>query len=195
MSNVILFQVLEVAEILGIDIDIHVENQSRKLKIDVANLFEETPSLENVDQNMSEREQEGKIVADGTKPSVEVGGKDGTIKCNLCTSTFSSTANLRRHIGMNHSANVSLFRCASPGCSFSTKQKARLKGHKATKHNGVRFNCADCQFQTAWREALGKHIEAKHNKVGFPWPCDLCTFKGLDEAELKSHTKIKHSLH
>ena len=83
----ILFQVLEVAEILGIDIDIHVENQNRKL--DVANLFEETPSLENVDQNMSEREQGGKIVPDGTKPTLEVGGKDGTIKCNLCSSTFS----------------------------------------------------------------------------------------------------------
>ena len=185
---------LEVAELLGIDIDIHVEDQSNKLKENVADLFEETPLPENADQNIELKGvQRRKIVADEDKSTLEVGEEEGTIQCNLCSNIFSTKPNLRRHKRMNHSVNVSLFKCTIPGCSFSTKQKSRLKEHKATKHDGVRFNCANCQFQTSWREALGKHIESKHDKIGFPWPCDLCTFKGLNEGELGSHTKIKHN--
>ena len=187
---------LEAAELLGIDIDIHVANQN-----------EQTPSPDNSEQPL---EPEGLVMKEelvagedvkeeGVADDVIKEEDDGTFQCKICdykTTRKGNKSNMHRHVKMVHSSNsLPVYKCPLPGCIFRTKQKTRMKYHNEGKHKGVRFNCGFCQYQTHYRENLLKHIEARHaaGEEAFAWQaCDLCNFKGLDLADLKSHTKIKH---
>ena len=185
---------LEAAELLGIDIDIHVASQD-----------EQTQYTENSQQTL---DPEGlavkeELVADedakedGVKwMDVVTEGEDGTFQCKSCdykTTRKSNKGNMRRHIKTVHLSNSPLFKCPLPGCTFKTQTKGRMRAHNEGKHNGVRFDCGFCEYQTPYRENLGKHVEARHaDEPAFAWPCGLCNFKGLNAAELKRHNKIKH---
>ena len=188
---------LEAAELLGIDIDIHVANQN-----------EEMP--QNAEDSQHAREPEGLEVKEELATGGEdvkedevadedlKEGEDGTIQCKRCDykTRKSSKGNMIRHIKMVHSSNSPSYNCLLPGCTFRTKNKGRLRAHNEGKHNGVRFNCGFCEYQTPYRENLGKHVDARHaDEPAFKWPCDLCNFKGLNASELKSHKKIKHERH
>ena len=179
---------LEAAELLGIDIDIHVGDQN-----------EQTSPSENSHQSL---EPEGLVLKEELVADEEVTDdaikeeEDGTFQCKKCdykTTRKGNKGNMNKHIKMVHSSNNPIFKCPLPGCIYRTKEKRRMKSHNEGKHLGVRFDCGFCQYQTPYRENLGKHVEANHGgKKALAWPCDLCNFKGLNVAELKSHTKIKH---
>ena len=175
---------LEAAELLGIDIDIHVANPN-----------EQTPPLQNSPKSESLVKEEG--VAGDVKLPVAEEDDDGTLQCKSCDHTASRKSNLNKHIKMIHSTNSPLYKCPSLGCIFKTKEKSHMKSHNEAKHKGVRFDCSFCPYQTPYKKSLRRHIETKHT-IGttlFVLPCDLCNFKGLDEAELRNHSKIKHNRH
>ena len=178
---------LEAAELLGIDIDIHVGNQNEQTQSppEIQSLESEGPVV-----------KEELIADEDVTDDVIKEEEDGTFQCKKCdykTTRKSNKGNMRRHIKVVHSLNSPIYKCPLPGCVFRTKQKSRMKSHNEGKHLGVRFDCVFCQYQTPYRENLGKHVEANHGgENAFAWPCDLCNFKGLNVAELKKHTKIKH---
>ena len=177
-------QVLEAAELLGIEIDIHVENRN-----------EQTPRLENFHPSPTPGNPEKEdFSGDEEKAAVMEEEQDGTFHCKICDHKASRKGNLNKHIKMIHSGNTPLYQCPSLGCIFKTKEKSHMKSHNKAKHLGVRFDCTFCQYQTPYRKSLGKHVEAKHTgeATPFAFPCELCNFKGFDQAQLRSHNRIKH---
>ena len=196
---------LEAAELLGIDIDIHVENPNQEtsdqsLKTDkFVNRNQETFPPENIDQILKSanlvNKKEG--LAGDVKPNVTEEQQDGTLQCNQCDHTSSSKSNLNKHIKVVHSLDNPLYKCPSLGCLFKTKDKNYMKSHEEAKHKGLRFDCNFCQYQTPYKKSLRRHIETRHTVGGttpFAWPCDLCQFKGLDETDLRRHTRVKHMI-
>ena len=178
---------LEAAELLGLDIDIHVANPN-----------EQIPPLQNSQQSPKPEnlvKKEG--LAGDVKLTVTEEEDDGTLQCKSCDHKASRKGNLNKHILMIHSTNSPLYKCPSLGCLFKTKEKSHMKSHNEAKHKGVRFDCSLCPYQTPYKKSLRRHIETKHTSETTPlaWPCDLCHFKALDEAELRNHNKIKHNRH
>ena len=182
-------EVLEAAELLGIDIDIHVEDETEErapLPIEseksFGSFFEEQEATAVEDSDL-----------DDVKREVIEMEEDGTFQCKTCDYTTTLKGNMRKHKRV-HSSNNPLYKCPSDGCIFKTKRKSHMQTHDEAKHKGLRFDCHLCDYQTAYRKDLGRHIEGKH-KSGtspFAWPCDVCHFKGLDIIELKIHIKIRH---
>ena len=166
-----LLQVLEAAELLGIDIDIHVvdPNNANEVLDPRLDHNEELPSigsgLQSAPPNLPVKEE---MLSEDLKPGMI---KDPSTK--------------------------PLYKCPSAGCDFKTKEKGYMRKHNETKHQGVRFDCNLCDYQTPFKKSLGKHIVTKHPSVSpFPWPCDVtseCNFKGLDMNELTLHKKRKHN--
>ena len=190
------YKVLEAAELLGIDIDIHVGNQNEETPEDNNQTLEPEDLVMKEELAADEDVKEDGVADDDTDDAIEE-EEDGTFQCKRCdykTTRKSNKGNLRRHIRMVHSSNSPIYKCSVPGCTYITKGKSRMRAHTEGKHNGVRFDCGFCEYQTPYRENLGKHVDARHadEKTAFAWPCDLCNFKGLFESELKTHNKIKH---
>ena len=180
-------EVLEAAELLGIEIDIHVEDITE----------ERAPlPIESEESVRSFREGEATAAENSNldvKLEVIEMEEDGTFQCKTCDYTTTLKGNMRKHKRV-HSSNNPLYKCPSSGCMFKTKRKSHMQTHDEAKHKGLRFDCNLCDYQTAYRKDLGRHIEGKH-KSGtspFAWPCDVCHFKGLDISELKIHSKIRH---
>ena len=147
---------LEAAELLGIDIDIHVENPN-----------EQKPPQENSHQGLKLENLVNKedLVVD-VKPAETEEAQDGTLQCKSCDHTASRKSNLNKHIKMIHSSNNPLYKCPSIGCIFKNKDKYHMKSHIEAKHKGVRFDCSFCQYQTPYKKSLRKHIEARHTTTG-----------------------------
>ena len=176
---------LEAAELLGIDIDIHVEDKTA----------EQTPAPIESEDIFGSFIEEEEATADEDSVKLEVIDmeEDGTFQCKTCDHTTKLKGNMRKHKRV-HLSNNPLYKCPSDGCMFKTKRKSHMQTHDEAKHKGLRFDCNLCDYQTAYRKDLGRHIEGKH-KSGtspFAWPCDVCHFKGLDISELKIHVKTRH---
>ena len=150
-------QVLEAAELLGIDIDIHVSN-------------EQTTPLQSSQQSpKSENLVKEEVLAGDVKLAVTKEEHDGTLQCKICDHTASRKSNLNQHTKMIHSTNSPLYKCPSLGCIFKTKEKYYMRSHNEAKHKGVRFDCSLCQYQTPYKKSLRRHIERKHTSGTTPF--------------------------
>ena len=78
--------------------------------------------------------------------------------CKFCSSTFTETTNLNRHIRTKHS-NTS-FNCER--CDFTTKRKDKLKSHIESKHYGNKSKCPHCAFEATRKDNLTRHIKNYH---------------------------------
>ena len=176
-------EVLEAAELLGIDIDIHVVDKT-----------EQTPppdESEAVLGSFLKPDEDSKLDVNlGETMEMEA---DGTFECKTCDYTTTRKGNMRNHKQI-HSSNEPFYKCPSDGCSFKTKAKSHMRIHTGAKHKGLRIDCSFCDYQTAYRKDLGKHIEKKHTSGTSPFaaPCNICNFKGLDVDELKIHINNRH---
>ena len=178
-----LFQVLEAAELLGIDIDIHV-----------ADKIEETPpTIEREESPGGSFLIAQTTTAEDSKLEVIKMEEDGTFQCKACDYTTTRKEDMKNHDKV-HSSNNPFYKCPSGGCMFKTKAKSHMRIHDEAKHKGLRFDRKFCDYQTAYKKDLGKHIERKHESgtSPFTWPCDICNFKGLDVSELKVHINKRH---
>ena len=175
-------EVLEAAELLGIDIDIHVVDKA-----------EQTPPVESEASlgSFLKPDEDSKLDVNlGETMEMEA---DGTFECKTCDYTTTRKGNMRNHKQV-HSSNEPFYKCPSDGCSFKTKAKSHMRIHTGAKHKGLRIDCSFCDYQTAYRKDLGKHIEKKHTSGTSPFaaPCNICNFKGLDVDELKIHINNRH---
>ena len=177
-------EVLEAAELLGIDIDIHVVDKA-----------EQTPSPVESEAGLGSflKPDEDSKLDVNLDETMEMEA-DGTFECKTCDYTTTRKGNMRNHNKV-HSSNNPLYKCPSGGCMFKTKRKSHMQTHDEAKHKGLRFDCNLCDYQTAYRKDLGRHIEGKHKSgtSAFAWPCEICNFKGFDISELKIHINIRHN--
>ena len=175
-------QVLEAAELLGIDIDIHVE----------ANTGPAPPAIENESvQDTSSDDHKIELKYELTE-AIE----GDSFLCKLCDYTTTSETNLREH-KKTHLPENSMYKCRIDGCTFKAKTKNHMKTHNEAKHKGMRYNCQLCDYQTAYRKDLGRHLEGKHKSGASPfaWPCNICHFRGMDTTELQIHVNKRHKKH
>ena len=177
-------EVLEAAELLGIDIDIHVVDKA-----------EQTPPPVESEASLGSflKPDEDSKLDVNLDETMEMEA-DGTFECKTCDYTTTRKGNMRNHNKV-HSSNSPLYKCPSGGCMFKTKRKSHMQTHDEAKHKGLRFDCNLCDYQTAYRKDLGRHIEGKHKSgtSAFAWPCEICNFKGFDISELKIHINIRHN--
>lgn len=181
-------EVLEAAELLRIDIDIHVANKTERTS-------PPTGSEDSLEGSFLEAQA---TAAEDSKTDLNLEGikmeEDGTFQCKTCDYTATRKGDMKNHDKV-HSFNNSFYKCPSGGCMFKTKIKSHMRIHDGAKHKGLRFDCKLCDYQTAYKKDLGKHIERKHESgtSPFSWPCGNCNFKGLDISDLKIHINKRHN--
>ena len=173
-------QVLEAAELLGIDIDIHVEANTGP------------PAIENESVQVIFTEDHKKEVKYELTEAIE----DDSFLCKLCDYSTTTKTNLGEH-KKTHLPENSMYKCRIDGCIFKAKTKNHMKTHNEAKHKGMRYNCHLCDYQTAYRKDLGRHLEGKHKSGASPfaWPCNICHFRGMDTTELQIHVNKRHKKH
>ena len=177
-------EVLEAAELLGIDIDLHVADET-----------EQSPLIGSEESRVSFSTEENSVVEDfktDAKLEVMQMEEDGIFQCKACEYRTTRKGNMTNHTRV-HSSNSYLYKCPKNGCVFKAKSKSHMHSHNDAKHKGVRFDCNLCDYQTAYRKDLGRHVQGKHKGgTPFAWPCDKCNFKGMNIRELKFHIKTRH---
>lgn len=117
--------------------------------------------------------------------------------CKICSKTYMTIGNFRRHLKLEHSTEFQIFRCNS--CKYSSKIKCRVKKHTETVHgipydlaNSKTFECEICKeiFMTRYNFLFHwnrKHVDAKI------FCCHFCNqiFKRKDHIEW--HIQKEHN--
>ena len=178
-------EVLEVAELLGMDIDIHVDSNA-EVEENSHETEEATAKMEAVAKMevvLKEEPNESLSELFITRES------DGQFMCNSCDFSTAKKVEMRNHKKMLH--ENSIFSCS--GCDYKTKVKSHLKSHYEAKHAGVRFDCKFCDHQTAYKKALTRHIILRHSN-GKTLSCTLCSFTSFDKKDLGRHIRTTHGI-
>ena len=74
-----------------------------------------------------------------------------------------------------------------PTCLKIYMNKTKLKIHRESKHEGVRWPCDQCDKQFREKSVLQKHIKGVHEGVMFN--CKLCDFEAAYQSSLINHMK------
>jgi hypothetical protein len=175
-------QVLEAAELLGIEVDL-VVNRSRDCDTSLEETLEPLETLETLEpletletiktlEPLVEETQK-EVVVDPKEEILQ--GANGKFACDSCEHETTKKSNMRTHLIMVHSENAPQLQCEV--CQYRTKSRWHLKSHIIAKHSGVRFDCDFCRFQTAYKKALLGHIATKHNNGETPFLCNFCDFQ------------------
>ena len=109
------------------------------------------------------------------------------IKCSICDSSFTHSANLKRHIATVHDGQK--FKCSI--CDSSFTQNGDLKRHIRTVHEGQKFKCPICDSSFTERGSLKRHIATVHegkNQI----KCLICDSSFTQIGSLKIHIKTVH---
>jgi len=90
--------------------------------------------------------------------------------------------------------------CEEDDCDYKSKEKCKIKRHKADKHNiGVKWHYCpedDCDYKCKQKCHIKLHKASKHN-IGVKWHyCleDDCDFKGKSKSHIKLHKANKHNI-
>ena len=77
-------------------------------------------------------------------------------------------------------------------CDFTVSTKIKLKIHKESKHEGIRYLCDQCSSSYMIHGELKKHKRRVHEGVTFT--CDECTFVSSFPESVRRHKITEHAL-
>jgi len=108
----------------------------------------------------------------------------GTKSCHVCSKSFSSESNLRRHVRVNHEA--SQFRCHV--CSAVFKRIDSLVRHKRSSHADLCCSVCHAVFDTADAKSTHDCRRASEKKLS----CDDCGKSFVNRSNLNKHSYLVH---
>merc|ERR1719288_666006 len=122
--------------------------------------------------------------------------------CNLCNASFFALKHLNRHKKRSHRVinNEGLMICSK--CSFKADHFSEISDHMKLMHSKdpldlnlkIHWNyaCRQCSYVTKKNGLMRKHVSMVHfsQKV-----CDLCSFMGENDEQIKRHHMSAHGSH
>ena len=75
-------------------------------------------------------------------------------------------------------------------CNYIATTSSHLKRHIAGQHEGLRYPCDQCSYSAAQVVNLKRHIESKHQ--GIRYPCGYCDFSSARQSDLRLHIENVH---
>ncbi|XP_063435954.1 zinc finger protein 62-like [Mytilus trossulus] len=115
------------------------------------------------------------------EPSPSTEAKE--VHCDVCNKTFSTKANLKRHIRRH---NGSMLECSECSKQFDTKY--HLENHRKLSHTAFNYKCSKCPKTFKSKVGLKNH-ENQHIKR-FKYLCPQCG-KGFNyTADIKGHKSM-----
>ena len=121
-------------------------------------------------------------------------------KCKLCSETFKTNQNLRKHV---LSVHEKLFKFDCTKCDKKFPRKDNLDYHFKSIHaNNVKneaskcakvklHQCPNCWYQFKSKASLKKHVETAHSKTS-KFHCDHCNYQGSTKQDLQLHCENRH---
>ena len=107
-----------------------------------------------------------------------------THKCYRCGKGPMSKLSLVRHTSRVHGE---FKQCDQ--CDFKSKNRATLKYHNESKHQGIIYECSECGKGGLTKVALMNHKYDFHGKFT---KCFLCDYKTRRKENIKIHTQAIH---
>ncbi|XP_041470536.1 uncharacterized protein LOC121420075 isoform X1 [Lytechinus variegatus] len=131
------------------------------------------------------------------------------LMCHECGATFSSVANVRRHMRIHSGERP--FKCKF--CSWSFNRKEVWRGHMKKKHAGELrasrnkanaglgkikkegFNCDKCDGSFKSNYSLSVHLKQhSQGSSSRPFKCSLCDLAFIRQSDRTKHLKFVHGL-
>ena len=115
---------------------------------------------------------------------------ENDFKCTICNKkSYTEEHTLEKHIENVHKVKQQIFKCFI--CDGEFGQKAELRVHIDSVHDGKKFKCSSCEYVTAFNQNLTKHIEAVHE--GIRYNCTICDdVSYTQKQQLNKHIKSVH---
>ena len=98
--------------------------------------------------------------------------------CNICRYSSISLNLLEQHQKETHGNRLSCDQCV-----YTFSDSFKLKHHKESFHDGIRYPCDLCAFKSTTQRGLKQHKKKFHHT------CDLCEHKLEDQYTLSVHIK------
>ena len=100
---------------------------------------------------------------------------------------------ISQQINMQSTNTSSLFikNCVSVVMNvISSIQASKLKEHKQTKHEGIKFISAECKYEGNSKSRFSNHVLSRHR--GKKYKCDLGEMELSQKGHVKIHKQTKH---
>jgi uncharacterized Zn-finger protein len=105
-----------------------------------------------------------------------------------CTETFSSRAELGRHVRLTH---TDLFRCARSGCNKFFSSDEALQLHNKRHAREFAFMCARCDSGFVSRKELNMHVKIHEKRTAAgQHTCSYCSRRFVSRHKLKLHMTV-----
>lgn len=113
--------------------------------------------------------------------------------CQQCSSTFSSSANLNKHVRfISKISYVYFFFIKTYSTTLTKLTFIELFTKIRSVHNKLKpFKCSICGSTFGFKDGLERHIKMVHEQAR-PHICEHCSFKFKTKAHLKSHQLALH---
>ena len=76
-------------------------------------------------------------------------------------------------------------------CEFQSKDRATLKDHRETMHEGKTYKCDQCGFEAIHKMSLRRHIRNLHINYVRRY-CNLCDFSSRKQEIVTAHKRYVH---
>lgn len=114
---------------------------------------------------------------------------DGTrFKCDQCDEEYVYQTDLTRHQSKHNSDKM--VKCDFEQCQYQSNRPDKVKLHKQTIHQGIKFPCNHCEYKAMSPCDLRKHVRGRHE--GIRYTCDRCDHISFDKSTLKKHVLAIH---
>ena len=143
--------------------------------------------------------------------SAYVDENQNSLQCHICTKSFVSRANVKRHLE-THKRRFKCNRCGDifktmldlkvhrhvhahekpfkcDFCGVGFKAKGNLKEHRRI-HTGEKHKCDICEKEFTHKSGLNSHKKIHTDDGSRPFECDKCDSKFRTASRLKSHALV-----
>lgn len=111
-------------------------------------------------------------------------------KCEICSSTYYDSDNLREHIKTKHrNPIIKKFSCTV--CNFKFMTLHSLKSHMKVHTKEKPYDCKFFNITFTWKQTLKTH-ENNHLSLK-PYKCNYCNKKFTQHANKTSHIRLIHT--
>ena len=111
------------------------------------------------------------------------------VKCYYCDVVENSERLLKCHVESAHGVRGPSFSCTE--CEFQSKDRATLKDHRETMHEGKTYKCDQCGFEAIHKMSLRRHIRNQHINYVRRY-CNLCDFSSRKQEYVTAHKRYVH---
>ncbi|XP_075220344.1 uncharacterized protein LOC142323896 [Lycorma delicatula] len=139
-----------------------------------------------------------------------------TLQCDICGTSCSGQASLRRHMTCHHARPKSFLCakcgaafydksslqqhiqihsgkkvvCTEPGCVYKCRSVTELRYHLRTHSDQRPFSCEHCTYTAKTKAQLARHSKKHLGMAGREHRCQHCGFKGATSSHLRRHLRL-----